>query len=89
MKYMDKQLHTILNELKRELRSVKSSMATKGDLKDLVTKNDLPKFREEITADIADVNMELINRLDKKKADKTQVTLLNARVTRIENKVSI
>lgn len=67
--------------------------ATKDDLKDVVTKNylsqQLSKLREDITADIVDVNTELINRLDDKKADKTQVALLDARVAQIENKVPL
>lgn len=67
--------------------------ATKDDLKDFVTRDylsqQLAKVREEITADIVDVNTELINQLDAKKADRIQLSLVEARVTRIETKVSL
>lgn len=62
--------------------------ATKDDLRNLVTKDDLLKFREEITEDISSVMMEFINHLDDKKADKKQVSLLDARITRVESKIS-
>lgn len=75
---MDNEIITALNELKRDLRSVKSSM---------VTKDNLPKFREEITEDISGVMTELLELIDKRKADKTQVNLIDARVRQIETKL--
>jgi len=75
---MDKKILTTLSEIKEELGHVRAAM---------VTKSDLPKFREEITEDISEIMTELLELMDERKADKTQVNLIDARVRQIETKL--
>jgi len=68
-----------LQVVKNDLKLVKSTM---------VTKDDLPHFRKEITEDISEVVKQVIESIDERKADKTHVNLIGARVTQIERKLA-
>lgn len=67
----------------------KSLLAQERRLEErFATKDDLQKLKEDIIDDMSGVVMSLIDRLDEKKADKTQMNLLDARVNSLETKFS-
>lgn len=100
--YMDQQILKELQAIKKAFASVATkddlknfatkddlkNFATKDDLKDFATKDDLVKLRKDISEDMGNVIRDVADALDEKKADKTEVNLITARVGKLERKLA-
>lgn len=63
------------------------SFATKDDLKNLATKDDLKRLEKEIIEKIDESQMEIVETVEKHKADRIQVQGLEKRVGKLEETV--
>ena len=65
------------------------TMATKEDLKTMATKEDLKRLEVRLTEKIEEAQMEIIATVDKHKADKETVNVLEKRVGRLEDNAGL
>lgn len=86
----------ITSQLLEEIHAIKKTLkdvATKDDLKPLVTKTyldtklteELTKLREDVVEDICEINTALFNKTDEIKANQKDVDKLDKRVTKLEH----
>lgn len=61
------------------------NLATKDDLKQFATKNDLQVLKKELIEKMDEYQMELLEIVEKRKADKTDVEVLEKHIKNIED----
>ena len=64
------------------------NFATKDDLKNFATKDDLKQLKAELIDEIKESEAFIVGSADRNKADKSTVTALEKRVSRIEHKLA-
>lgn len=90
---MIKQLFEEIRSIKKALANVVTKeeakhLATKDDLKNFATKDDLKKLKDDLIEEIKESEGFIVSSVDKNKADKGVVDVLDKRVTRIERKLT-
>ncbi len=84
-----KQLETLIQKL---LDKALINVATKDDLKDFATKNDLDvlenRLHAKIKYDVDNAVVQIAGIVNKRKADRTDIEALDKRVTLIERKLT-
>lgn len=73
-----------LKQIEALLDKKLKGVAMKTDLQRFATKDDLQKLRGDIKLDLDDAIAHLVSSTDMSKADKSQVAIIEKRVTRIE-----
>ncbi len=75
---------TDIKQIEKLISKALTNVATKDDLKNFATKDDLKNMATQIIEDLSDVITGLIESVDEKKADKSEVELIKKRVEKIE-----
>ncbi len=89
-----------IKALSTEIKTLKQSMSTKGDMNalevrlkgdinNMATKADLKTLESRLIEKIDDAQMEIIAAVDKHKADKESVKVLEKRVERLEDNAGL
>lgn len=78
-----------LAAITKAINAINRNMATKDDLKGMATKTDLKNLEIRLVGKIDESEMEIIAAVDKHKADKETVGLLEKRVERLEDNAGL
>lgn len=86
-----KALGTEIKTLKQSIKTLKQSMSTKGDLKSLESRlnSNMRNLESRLVEKIDEAQMEIIATVDKHKADKEDVKVLEKRVERLEDNAGL
>ena len=75
--------------IQKAISAIRKTMATKDDIKNMATKDDIKNLELKIVEKIDEAQMEIIATVDKHKADKESIKVLEKRIDRLEENADL
>lgn len=78
-----------LAAIEKSIGTIRENMATKADIRNMATKADMKNLEVKLLEKIDESQMEIIAAVDRHKADKETVEVLEKRVERLEDNAGL